>query len=220
MLLHGNNYVLAIKNSRNIDESMLEHIGESVQRLIPDCKYAIYRDVVVALVTRKKKDFPQSCYEALMVFLRKHNLYAGVSNCFSSLESINRQYSLSLLAIELGIKAAPEKLLYPYGDYMFYHLLSISSDHINLHSVCPEALFSLMKYDESSKEDLVNCLSEYLRNDKNLQKTANVLGIHRNTLTYRIKKIAGILEADIEDKDTAFNLSLAIEIVRYIGLYS
>ena len=218
-VLHGNYYIMTIENSDGSDERTLEQTGEFLQKIIADSKYAIYRDVVVVLITRKKRDFPNSCLEALMEFLKTHNLRAGISNCFNSLMNTSEQFNLSLLAVELGTKSAPDKLLYLYEDYLFYHILSLSADQINLYSICPAALHSLIKHDSDPKEDLVNCLFEYLKNGKNLQKTANVLGIHRNTLTYRIKKIVDILEVDIENEDVAFNLLLATKIVRYIELF-
>ena len=219
-VLHGNYYVLIVKSNDRLDEGTLEHIGESVQKLITDSKYTIYREVVVVLATRKKRDFPRSNHETLIDFLKKNCLYAGISNCFHSLTDTSGQYNLALLASELGVKAEPGKLLYLYEDYMLYHLLSVSSDQINLTSICPEALLSLIDNHGNSKEDYVNCLFEYLRNDRNLQKTANVLGIHRNTLTYRIKRITDILETDIEDEDVAFNLLLAMKIMRYANSLS
>ena len=214
-VLHGNYYVLTVKSGGSFDEGALEQIGESVQKMVADSKYTIYREVVVVLITRKKRDFPGSNHEELVGYLKNNNLCAGISNCFHSLIDTSEQYNLALLASELGIKAEPDKVLYFYEDYLLHHILSVCTDQINLNAICPEALLSLAKSSGNSREDLVNCLYEYLRNDRNIQKTANVLGIHRNTLTYRIKKIRDILEMDIEDEDVAFNLLLAVKIMRY-----
>ena len=218
-ILHGNYYILTIRSKVRSDEQALEQIGEMVQKIIMGSKYAIYRDVVVVLVTTKKRDFPESHRIAITEVLKKHDLNAGVSNCYNSLKDTGGQFNMSMLAIEFGTKSAPGELLYLYEDYLLYHILSLSADQIALESICPETLLKLIRHSNSSKEDLVNCLFEYLRNGKNLQKTATILGIHRNTLTYRIRKTADILEMDIDNEDIAFNLLLAIKITRYVEMF-
>ncbi len=79
-----------------------------------------------------------------------------------------------------------------------------------------EVLGSLMKYEESRKEELVNTLIVYLDQNQNIKKTADSLHIHTNTLSYRLKRIEEILLTDLNDSQQLFNILLAINIYQYI----
>ncbi|MCB0089349.1 MAG: helix-turn-helix domain-containing protein [Caldilineaceae bacterium] len=46
----------------------------------------------------------------------------------------------------------------------------------------------------------------------NLSQTAAQLHIHRNTLTYRLERIAEIAQLDLNDADARFSLQLALKL--------
>jgi DNA-binding PucR family transcriptional regulator len=48
-----------------------------------------------------------------------------------------------------------------------------------------------------------------------MTKTAEVLSIHRNSLSYRVNKILDLTGVDIEDNDEIFRLGYAFKIEKY-----
>ncbi|MCI8672275.1 MAG: PucR family transcriptional regulator [Lachnospiraceae bacterium] len=56
-------------------------------------------------------------------------------------------------------------------------------------------------------------LSTYLKNDCSLQKTADELHIHRNTLSYRLERLKERYQIDLEnpEKKRRYYLSLLME---------
>jgi DNA-binding PucR family transcriptional regulator len=59
----------------------------------------------------------------------------------------------------------------------------------------------LIAYDKKNNSDMSRSLFYYLYFGCNSSDAANYLGIHRNTLKYRLAKIQEILSLDIDDKN-------------------
>jgi DNA-binding PucR family transcriptional regulator len=66
-----------------------------------------------------------------------------------------------------------------------------------------------MKYDQAHGADLVPTLATYLDRGGKYDETAQALSIHRNTLRYRLSRIAEISGHDLADTETKLNLHLA-----------
>lgn len=63
---------------------------------------------------------------------------------------------------------------------------------------------------DDSHAELVDTLEAYLRSHGNLNAVARQLFLHRNTVRYRLRRIAKLTGADLEDPDTRLGLQLAI----------
>ncbi len=61
--------------------------------------------------------------------------------------------------------------------------------------------------------ELLSTLKVYLDNQSEISKTAESLYLHRNTITYRIKKCEEILDADMRDPSVSLNLRIALELL-------
>ncbi len=73
--------------------------------------------------------------------------------------------------------------------------------------------------DENSREnELFVTLQAYIELQGNLQKTAEKLFIHKNTLKYRLKKIESILGIDLGDQANNLNLAVGLAVGRFINL--
>jgi purine catabolism regulator len=60
-------------------------------------------------------------------------------------------------------------------------------------------------------------LEAYLRHSGNTRETCNELFIHRNTLTYRLRKIEELLRVDLDDGEVRATCLLALRIVALEG---
>ena len=63
---------------------------------------------------------------------------------------------------------------------------------------------------DDSHAELVDTLEAFLRLHGNLNAVARQLFLHRNTVRYRLRRIAKLTGADLEDPDTRLGLQLAI----------
>ncbi|MEZ4634025.1 MAG: helix-turn-helix domain-containing protein [Caldilineaceae bacterium] len=70
----------------------------------------------------------------------------------------------------------------------------------------------LIEHDENRNAELVETLEAFFACHGNLSQTATRLHIHRNTLTYRLERIAAITRLDLDDPDARFSLQLALKL--------
>ena len=63
----------------------------------------------------------------------------------------------------------------------------------------------------STRSELLITLDAYYNSNGNMRLTAKELNIHRNTLVYRLNRIAEITQLDMDDANVHLNLRLALK---------
>ncbi len=71
--------------------------------------------------------------------------------------------------------------------------------------------------DQRGGKNLVEAVLALARNGFAMRETANALGIHSNTLRYRLNRAAEVLELRFDDPDTRFELQLAAKLLELEG---
>ena len=74
-----------------------------------------------------------------------------------------------------------------------------------------------MEYDKAHESDNLYTLCCYWQLNRDIGRICKFLHIHKNTLYYRLRKIASILRQDINDYDNFIQLSLSIAILENLG---
>ena len=80
-----------------------------------------------------------------------------------------------------------------------------------------ECMSGLIAFDKQKNMDLVHTLDVYLSHDKSISKTADSLFLHKNTVSYRLKKIEEIIGGSLNDSQTSFDLQLCLQIQKIYG---
>ncbi|MFN8419553.1 MAG: helix-turn-helix domain-containing protein [Anaerolineae bacterium] len=105
-----------------------------------------------------------------------------------------------------------------FGNSSLYGLLLSNTSRAELHHFCMTWLAELISYDNQQNSDLLDTLRTYFSNNGNTALTAKELRIHRNTLAYRLNRIAEITCLDLDDADVRLNLHLALKAREVLGL--
>ena len=74
------------------------------------------------------------------------------------------------------------------------------------------ALAALARYDAETNSELAHTLRVYLENERNHVRTAAELGLHRNSLAYRIRRIEELTGIDFNNVDERFFLELSLRL--------
>ena len=77
-----------------------------------------------------------------------------------------------------------------------------------------EYLLELKEADQTSNSQLMRTLNIFLENNGNMLRTAENLFVHRNTLQYRLNKIAHITGKELEDPNVRRDFQNALLINR------
>ena len=131
----------------------------------------------------------------------------GISNCFTSLEEINTYYPQAYYTAQLKRKGTTF-----YKDVTAAASIVMTLQKVPYKTFLHPVLEELKAYDDSHNTQYFDTLRVYSLFLHDKDKAASDLGIHRNTLLYRLNKIQEIFQLPFEDPDTALYLVNSFEL--------
>lgn len=184
------------------------HFGE--ERLI------FYHEYIVGVsegdtASSRSREYDPSLRE----FLVSHQIRLGISREFTDLTDCRKYYLQALKALEIGRIVWPAEPRVLYADVQLYDLLSPHAQH-DSRDVSHPALTVLREFDEKHHADLYHTLYFYLKNNQQLQKTADELFVHRNTLRYRLRQIDELIQLDLRQIDNMLRLYMSYQMTDYL----
>jgi len=147
------------------------------------------------------------------LFVEKTNaaLYAGCGKLYPSASLLYRSYQEAKTALELGrlFKMGTEVVFFDEAGAvrLFYNQGEQELDEFFM-----EALGPVVDYDRERNSNLLESLWQYFVHAKDLASAASHLCVHPNTMRYRLKKVEELLEIDLNDAETGFNIYAALKV--------
>lgn len=148
-------------------------------------------------------------------------VYCGVGRPGVGLSSLKRSLQEAEKALALVEQLGNERSVAFFGDLSLSEMLMHVRDYQNIFRFCLDWLNDIIDYDRQNNSDLLQTMSVYFANNGNMAATAKQLNVHRNTLVYRLNRIAEITQLDTDDADVQLNLHLAIKayhLLKRLGL--
>lgn len=196
------NYCLVADLARKTKTAIPALIRDSFERVLPNTKALIYNGAIVVVFSLPKNmamtDVEHSKLEEIS---QKYGLFCGLSNRFSDILELPEYYRQALRAIELGVCRRDEAGLFRYGDFALEHIRSVFCAQQNTESFYHPDLKTLLRYDAENGTSYAHIWYTYLTHERNMVVTSSVLYTHRNTLSYQMRRIAELLQADYDDPD-------------------
>lgn len=124
----------------------------------------------------------------------------GISELSSSANTLRSAYHHARFALKVGKTVSPRKPFHRYTDYIEYDFIRENMNSDILLQLVAEYLQPVLNYNEKKSADLLKTLYICDECDYNMQQACTVLGIHRNTLYDRIRKIGKLLHHDLNAK--------------------
>jgi PucR family transcriptional regulator, purine catabolism regulatory protein len=116
-------------------------------------------------------------------------------------------------ALDMARRLGERKPLF-YMDMSVYRLLLQFEDHPDLKAFIQETLGPVLSHENA--DEFIVTLEEFFAHNGNLSQTAEALFIHRNTLTYRMNRLAEVFRLDLDNPDTRLAVQLALSIRRML----
>ncbi len=202
-------------NSQNdINEVMLQNIKQQIDdNLNPMLKsdeiaFNLYgcRFIVLRCSNSNMIEFSRSIMDMLK---RKFDIqcHIGIGCSCKELNDYSRSYNLADKALEAGKKIDYMKRVYTYDDYKF-HVLIKSSDKRYKESYLNgyKRIFECAE----NNENMLKTIKVYFENNMNLNDTAKVMYIHKNTVLYRLNRFKDIYGIDVFNVGECCKLYTAI----------
>jgi purine catabolism regulator len=138
----------------------------------------------------------------------------GIGTVALALEDWRSSLRQAGQALEMARRLGSRNPLY-YSDLSVYRLLFQLEHSPELIAFQEETLGPLLAYEGGG--ELIHTLETYFEHNGNLSQTAEALFIHRNTLIYRMERIATITDLDLDKPENRLAIQLALRIYRMVG---
>lgn len=145
----------------------------------------------------------------LAITLREGLLKTGVSSEINDFLLIPKSYRQAYIALEMGRSGSGTNWCYYFQDYMLDYMIGMASKEVPVNLLCDDALRRLQEYDEENHAEMYQTLLVYLRQERNMLRTARALFIHRSTLSYRLERIRKITGMNLDDAQVRLRLLLS-----------
>lgn len=144
-----------------------------------------------------------------------HDFRVGISNKLEGLRALPRCYRQCVSALSAG--RLMQRRVSLYDDIGIYKLLFGVDDRSVLKDYADKTLGALVKFDNSNDSDYVPTLKVYLECSGSVLRTAERLGVHRNTVNYKLKGVRDILGITLDEEDR-MNLLMAFHVLEVFNL--
>jgi purine catabolism regulator len=140
----------------------------------------------------------------------------GIGSPAARVSGWRASYREAAQAADLSKRLKADGPLY-IGDMGIYTFLAHPDYRADLLALRDSTIGSLIAYEERQRADLLQTLEAFFKAHGNHTQTAELLTVHRNTLTYRMNRIAEITGLDLNQPDVRLAVHLALKIHRLLG---
>ncbi|HCX65748.1 MAG TPA: hypothetical protein DHN33_11130 [Eubacteriaceae bacterium] len=146
--------------------------------------------------------------------LLRYAFDCGISLEFSDLTKSPVYYQQAKTAYRYGVKEETDRKQHFFRDYYRHSLVDALSKRYAPDFFIHPKLYELIHHDAIHRSQLSETLYQYLDAYKNINTTAKILHIHRNTLQYRLKKIEEILSISFNDPPSCHQLHIGLMLLK------
>ncbi len=175
-----------------------------------DHAVALFHPVEDPQQTTRLKRKTEEIRKQLSVRLNS-DIHCGVGRPACGMGPLRHSFREAEQALRLSDELQMQARATFFGNSSLFMLLRSIKSPGELERFCMTWLTDLIAYDAHQNSALLETLRAYFANNGNTALTAKELRIHRNTLAYRLNRIAEITRLDLEDADVRLNLHLALK---------
>lgn len=202
-----------------------DYIKEVLRNYFPKVLTAMYEENYILIVPSEvvgKQDgvFWKELYSLLKEAVAQSDIesdiFLGIGNETMGIESYYTSYRQSVQALNVvksRFRQQGYALFEDLGSYTILDLLPYQDIHLFMQN----QLGKLIHYSKENNIDLVKTLRVYLQNNGNAKSTAKELYMHRSSLLYRLERIEKILNVDLNNFETRFDLMMAFKLLDMYG---
>jgi purine catabolism regulator len=141
----------------------------------------------------------------------------GVGTIRDGLAGIRRSHAEARQALLLGRRMQGPGHLTLFGELGVYRLIFAAESLPELSDLYGQTLGALLAYDRQNNAGLVNTLDAFFAANGSPKEAAERLGVHRNTVLYRLDRIREITGYDLDDAGVRMRLHLALHVHFALG---
>ncbi len=177
--------------------------------------------VVPGAVIRNAPDLPAKLQTALTQSLSSQSpadaVSVGIGRYADGMQGIRRSHQDARQALVLGRRLHGIGHITDYDDLGIYRLILAAENLPELRTFHDESLGALVEYDRIHNSNLVETLEAWFAANCSPKEASSLLQVHRNTVLYRLERIADITGENLDDPDVRLRLHLALYVRTAVG---
>jgi purine catabolism regulator len=142
----------------------------------------------------------------------QESVSVGVGRVGRGFEGIRQSHLEARQALMLGRRIRGTGQVTLFDQLGVYRLIFAAEQLPEMRGFLDETLGLLIAYDREHGAELVKTLDAYFEANCSPKEASNLLQVHRNTVLYRLDRIAAIMQIDLNDPDTRLRLHLALHV--------
>ena len=190
-----------------------QYVPQHVHKLFPSSYCLELEGKMVAVAHADEEELAEATGK-LAELIRESVMKCGISNPLDSFMNVCYGYRQAQAALLMGELLDPMFWCYQYRDYSVEYVVSFALQSVAIEIICHPAILLLEQEDQTTGSQYISTLDAYLLGGKNLTKLAGMMHVHRNTLQYRLNRIAQMTGIDYNDENEMKQLYLSIRMLR------
>lgn len=208
-------YVLAIDTKQTmLSKTNVEILSSYIRADI----YYI-SDLYIALIGKPmSEDILESDFPKLSTWLESNDYYSGVSQGFLHLSQAPGaiQQCQSIIPLRHRISGSAVRMA-RYEDLQLGHMVHIMNTHgVPLMSFVHPILQNIWNYDTKNDTNFFLTLMNYVICNKSISKTAEIMHLHKNTITYRINQLKDNFYVNLNNQRFILKVYIAGSVYNYL----
>lgn len=134
----------------------------------------------------------------------------GIGRCYRSLLLLPRSYDEACIALCMGICRKEPPAITCFSQLGTMGIMLSSENRTITSNYLRRVLTCLEQNERETKSDYIATLECYARNNMSLEKTAQELFLHYNTIRYRLKAIKNILSESVFDRNLGIDAEMTM----------
>ena len=180
------------------DKSHYIYLSNEINKIAQDVTSFIYADQILTVLNFNDENIKNTYIKQIQQLLIDFPVKIGISRTFYDLSELKVYFHQALRARELGVLIHKNEILYPFYQYEYYDMIAHYPSKEWPSLICNE--YHLLKtYDTVNHTQLLQTCITYFLTGSKVSKAAQELGIHRNTLLYRLSTIEEIIRKNSSD---------------------
>ncbi len=210
-LMEQENYLLVIYTDRPIGFQQLIGIMHDLREETHGTAVLIGSEIL--LFVRKKDKYKENKEKIMKFFRSRKDFRCAASTMFSNIAGLRDAYIQCRAARELGGRMQVGGFWFEYDAYRELHFTMHALTEKDIEFFCIPEAKEIVQYDRAHKTQFAYTLLLYLKNFKNGSTVASIMNTHRNTMFYRLEKIASQFGLDYDNPTQMNNLSMSFNIL-------
>lgn len=202
--------------------STLKFLTEDIGKWIENVLWTVHGGTIVLFIALAGRTQMEEILDVFRFLSKKYGVHIGVSQIFMIEQEVYSYFQQSRTALSYAgrITGAGFEHYIMYDMIQQVDFLSKASKCMNLTEYCSVDILRLTDYDRDHGSDLCQTLAIYLNCFGDGIFAAKKLGIHKNSLYYRLGLIKKILGNDLSDGETNYTYMFTFRVLQILGRFN